>query len=133
MTQIPSTEEDYPDPSPSPIILQPQSLEGAEGASFCSSLTSAIAARQAVIVDLIWITQLKQDRLAALANAFLTAQTQGHPLTFLSMDQATRVAFDRVIQQISQTDRTGSYGVFAPEFEAFLDRHYQAKSAAALP
>lgn len=119
--------------SSNPFILQPQSLEGAEGASFCSALTSAIAARQTVIVDLLWITQLEHDRLAALANAFLTAQTQGHPLTFLSMDQGTRMAFDRVIQQISQIDRTGSYGVFAPEFEDFLDRHHQAKSAAALP
>ena len=131
MTPIPS--EHYPEPSPSPVILQPQSLEGAEGASFCSALASAIAVRQTVIVDLLWITQLEHDRLVALANAFLTAQTQGHPLTFLSMDQATRMAFDRVIQQISQNDRTGSYGVFAPEFEAFLDRHHQAKSAAALP
>ena len=130
-TQIPS--EHCPELSSNPVILQPQSLEGAEGAGFCSALTSAIAGRQSIIVDLLWIAQLEPDRLAALANAFLTAQTQGHPLTFLSMDQATRIAFDRVIQQISQTDRTGSYGVFAPEFEDFLDRHHQSKSAAALP
>ncbi|MBC7516822.1 MAG: hypothetical protein H7237_10415 [Alkalinema sp. FL-bin-369] len=131
MTQMPA--EHYPEPFSSPVILQPQSLEGAEGANFCSTLASAIVARQTVIVDLLWITQLEHDRLAALANAFLTAQTQGHPLTFLSMDQGTRMAFDRVIQQIGQIDRTGSYGVFAPEFEDFLDRHHQAKSAAALP
>ena len=131
MTQTPS--QQYPEPSSNPVILQPQSLEGGEGANFCSALTSAIAGRQTIIVDLLWITQLEHDRLAALANAFLTAQTQGHSLTFLSMDQGTRMAFDRVIQQISQTDRTGNYGVFAPEFEAFLDRHHQTKSAAALP
>ena len=131
MTQVPS--QPYPEPSSNPIILQPQSLEGSEGANFCSALTSSIAAHRTIIVDLLWITQLDHDRLTALANAFLMAQTQGHPLTFLSMDQATRMAFDRVIQQISQSDRTGSYGVFAPEFEAFLDRHHQSKSAAALP
>ena len=131
ITQVPS--QPYPEPSSNPIILQPQSLEGPEGANFCSALTSAIAGRQTVIVDLLWIAQFDQDRLTTLANAFLTAQTQGHPLTFLSMGQGTRMAFDRVIQQISQSDRTGSYGVFAPEFEAFLDRHHQSKSAAALP
>ena len=120
-------------PSSSPVILQPQSLESTEGTNFYSALASAIADRQTIIVDLLWINQLEHDRLSVLANAFLTAQTQGHALTFLSMDQATRVAFDRVIQQINQSDRAGSYGVFAPEFEAFLDRHYQAKSAAALP
>lgn len=119
-------------PSLNPVILQPQSLEGGEGASFCSALTSAIAGHQNTIVDLLWIAQLEQTSLAALANAFLTAQAQGHSLTFLSMDQATRIGFDRVIQQISQIDRTGSYDVFAPEFEDFLDRHRQAKSAAAL-
>ncbi len=131
MTQVPL--QPSSEPSSNPIILQPQSLEGSEGANFCSALTSAIAAHQTVIVDLLWIMQLDHDHLTALANAFLTAQTQGHPLTFLSMDQGTRMAFDRVIQQISQSDRTGSYGVFAPEFEAFLDRHHQSKSAAALP
>ncbi len=131
MTQMPA--EHYPEPFPSPVILQPQSLEGAEGANFCSTLTSAIVGCQTIIVDLLWITQLEHNDLTALANAFLTAQTQGHPLIFLSMDQGTRMAFDRVIQQISQIDRTGSYGVFAPEFEDFLNRHHQAKSAAALP
>ena len=130
MTQSPS---EHCHPSSSPVILQPQSLEGTEGTSFYATLASAIAGRQTIIVDLLWITQLEHDRLSALANAFFTAQTQGHPLTFLSMDQATRMAFDRVIQHISQSDRAGSYGVFAPEFEAFLDRHHQAKSAAALP
>ena len=120
-------------PSSSPLVLQPQSLEGSEGINFCCALASAIAERQTIIVDLLWVTKLDHDRLVTLANAFLTAQTQGHPLTFLSMDQATRIAFDRVIQHISQSDRAGSYGVFAPEFEAFLDQHHQAKSAAALP
>ena len=119
-------------PFSSPLILQPQSLEDSEGINFCSALASAIEERQTIIVDLLWVTKLDHDRLVALANAFFTAQTQGHPLTFLSMDQATRIAFDRIIQKISQGDCAESYGVFAPEFEAFLDRHHQAKSAAAL-
>ena len=130
MTQSPP-EHCYP--SSSPVILQPQSLEGTEGSNFYSALASAIADRQTIIIDLLWVTKLDHDCLVTLANSFLTAQTQGYPLAFLSMDQATRIAFDRVLQQISQSDRAGSYGVFAPEFEAFLDRHHQAKSSAALP
>ena len=130
MTQSPS---EHCHPSSSPVILQPQSLEDTEGTGFYSALASAIADRQTIIVDLLWIPQLEHDCLSALASAFLTAQNQGHPLTFLSMDQTTRAAFDRVIQHISQSERAGNYSVFTPEFEAFLDRHHQAKSAAALP
>jgi anti-anti-sigma regulatory factor len=113
-------------------VLQPQSLIGNEGETFYQALDGAIAQSSAVIIDLLWVETLETETLKPLVNAFLNAQIQGKPLTFLAMDQDTRIQFEQLTQQGSRIDRTNSYGVFAPEFEAFLEQHHQVKSAAAL-
>jgi anti-anti-sigma regulatory factor len=113
-------------------VLQPQSLIGNEGKTFYQALDGAIAQSSAVIIDLLWVETLETETLKPLVNAFLNAQIQGKPLTFLAMDQDTRIQFEQLTQQGSRIDRTNCYGVFAPEFEAFLEQHHQVKSAAAL-
>jgi anti-anti-sigma regulatory factor len=114
------------------VVLQPQSLIGSEGMSFYQALDGAIAASSAIIIDLLWVERLETETLKPLVNAFLNAQTQGKPFTFLAMDQDTRMQFDRLTQQGSRSAGTGSYGVFAPDFEAFLEAHHQVKSSEAL-
>lgn len=131
-TQIQATSKKTLDDCLGTVVLQPQSLAGNEGAAFYDALEEAIAAKQVIIIDLLWMEQLEPDRLIPLANAFLKAQAQGKPLTFLSMEQSARMQFERLIQQRSRLDQMSSYGIFAPEFEAFLEQHRQLQSSAAL-
>ncbi len=125
---MPTTE----DPTPGTVVLQPQSLIGSEGVTFYQALDGAIATSRAIIIDLLWVETLETETLKPLVTAFLTAQTQGKPFTFLAMDQDTRMQFEQLTQQGSRNDASGSYGVFAPDFEAFLEEHHQVKAAEAL-
>jgi anti-anti-sigma regulatory factor len=123
---------DFPSPMSDTVVLQPQSLVGHLGQTFYQELDDAIANSSHIIIDLLWIETWEIETLTSLVNAFLKAQSHGNPLTFLGMDPATRRKFDHGVQQGYQTDRMGSYGIFAPDFEAFLEQHHQVKSAAAL-
>ncbi len=121
-----------PSPISNTVVLQPESLLGHTGQTFYQTLDSAIADSSHIIIDLLWIETWDAETLKLMVKAFLKAQSQGNPLIFLGMDQTTRRKFDHGIHQGNQIDRTGSYGVFAPDFEAFLEQHHQVKSAAAL-
>jgi anti-anti-sigma regulatory factor len=133
--QIATLSEVIPDsssPMPNTVVLQPQSLVGHTGQTFYQTLDGAIADSSHIIIDLLWIESWDAETLKSLVKAFLKAQSHGNPLTFLGMDPVTRRKFDHGVQEGHQTDRTGSYGIFAPDFEAFLEQHHQVKSAAAL-
>jgi anti-anti-sigma regulatory factor len=138
--QIPPTREVRSDRSSPPsetVVLQPHSLVGNVGNSFYQALDTAIdtaidRTSSRIIIDLLWIDHWDTETIKLLVKASLKAHSQGHSLTFLGMDPATRTKFDQSVQQGHQADRAGSYSVFDPDFEAFLEHHHQVKSEALL-
>jgi anti-anti-sigma regulatory factor len=114
------------------IILQPQGLTGALGQAFQQSLDEAMASGPTVIVDLLWVESIEGDGLHLLAQALLRSQTEGKELTFLGLEHKAQIEIQRRIQKSPKTEAKDSYSIFAPEFEAFLDRHRDSKASEAL-
>ncbi len=129
---IPDSSNPMANPMANTVVLQPQSLLGHAGQTFYQTLEGAIANSNPIIIDLLWIEAWDAETLKAMVKVFLKAQSHGNPLTFLGMDPATRRKFDHGVQQGHEIDRAGSYGIFAPDFEAFLEHHHQVKSSAVL-
>lgn len=114
------------------IILQPQGLSGALGQAFQQSLDGAMKGTPTIIVDLLWVEAIDSDGLHLLAQALLRSQTEGKDLTFLGLEHKAQVEIERRIQTTPIPEPKDCYSIFAPEFEAFLDRHRDAKASEAL-
>lgn len=114
------------------MILQPQGLTGALGQAFQQSLDEALKSAPTVIVDLLWVESIEGDGLHVLAQAVLRSQTEGKELTFLGLEHQAQVEIERRIQKGPKVEAKDSYSIFAPEFEAFLDRYRDSKASAAL-
>ncbi len=114
------------------IILQPQGLTGALGQTFQDSLDEAMKTAPTVIVDLLWVESIESDGLHLLAQALLRSQTEGKDLTFLGLEHKAQLEIERRIQKDPKPESKGSYSIFAPEFEAFLNRHRDSKASEAL-
>jgi anti-anti-sigma regulatory factor len=114
------------------MILQPQGLTGALGQAFQQSLDEAMKRAPTVIVDLLWVESIEGDGLHLLAQALLRSQTEGKELTFLGLEHKAQVEIERRIQKSPKVEAKDSYSIFAPEFEAFLDRHRDSKASEAL-
>lgn len=113
------------EPLTAPLVLQPLSLLDQEGHLFLNHLEGALTHSSRIIVDLLWIEDLTQDLLSPFVNVILQAQQQGKTITLLSMTHEVRTMVDRLIQQRSHRPTEQSYGVFTPDFEAFLEQHYR--------
>jgi anti-anti-sigma regulatory factor len=120
------------DRSSSTVILQPHSLSGVSGQSFQESLEAAIAKAPAIIVDLLWVETVDREGLQLLVQALLRSKREGKDLTFLGLEHQAQVEIDRQINQGQKREPKDSYSIFAPEFEAFLDRHRDSRSSEAL-
>ncbi len=114
------------------IILQPQGLSGALGQAFQESLDEAMKSTPTIIVDLLWVESIDGDGLHLLAQALLRSQTEGKDLTFLGLEHKAQLEIERRIQKAPSPEAKDSYSIFAPEFEAFLDRHRDSKASEAL-
>jgi anti-anti-sigma regulatory factor len=118
--------------SPTTIVLQPKSLEGASGQTFQQSLAQALQQADVILVDLIWIETTNSTTIAPLVAAMQQAQRSGRSLSFLSMDAASQKALD----QRWEKDITASSGdrqeIFAPDFEQFLANYQTRKEATML-
>jgi anti-anti-sigma regulatory factor len=114
------------------IILQPQGLSGALGQSFQQSLDGAMSSTPTIIVDLLWVESIDSEGLHLLAEALLRSQTEGKDLTFLGLERKAQIEIERRTQKGSALENRDTHCIFAPEFEAFLDRHRDAKASEAL-
>ncbi len=114
------------------LILQPQGLTGDLGQAFQESLDEAMKSAPTVIVDLLWVESIEGDGLNLLAQALLRSQTEGKDLTFLGLEHKAQVEIERQLQKAPKTESKDSYNIFAPEFEAFLDRYRASKASEAL-
>ena len=119
----------------STMILQPESLHGSSGQTFQQSLEQALIHASGVIVDLLWIGTVDSDGINLLAQSMIRSQASGKDITFLGLEHNAKLALDHQIKcslASSSSDSTVGYGIFAPEFEAFLDRHRDSKASEAL-
>ncbi len=114
------------------IILQPQGLTGDLGQAFQQSLDEAMKNAPTVIVDLLWVESIEGDALHLLAQALLRSKAEGKDLTFLGLEHKAQVEIERRIQKAPKVEAKDSYSIFAPEFEAFLNRHRDSKASEAL-
>ena len=123
----PASEGRGPIPTSIPTVLQPQALSGIEGHQFQTALDQAMQSSAAVIVDLLWIKDIRSEGLDLLLAAMQQAQTAGASLIFQSMDQATRNQLDDLWEQ--RRDMGTPNELFAPDFENFLASFQSTKEA----
>jgi len=117
------------------IILQPESLDGSSGQTFQQSLEEALTHASAVIVDLLWVGTVDSDGINLLAQSMVRSQASGKDITFLGLEHNAKLELDHRIEcslSSSGSNPTLGYGIFAPDFEAFLDRHRDLKASEAL-
>ena len=117
------------------IILQPESLAGSSGQTFQQSLEQALTHASAVIVDLLWIGTVDSDGLNLLAQSMVRSQASGKDITFLGLDHNAKLELEHRIKcslASSGSSPVLGHGIFAPDFEAFLDRHRDLKASEAL-
>ena len=105
------------------VVLQPYALSGVDGTRFQQSLTEALTRAEAVIVDLLWVERIEKDTIQMLFGGMQRAYLLGKPLSFLSIDHATRSTLDFLWEQYREREALTCYDVFTPDFEQFLDRH----------
>jgi anti-anti-sigma regulatory factor len=114
-------------PASIPTVLQPQALSGTEGHHFQTALDQSMQSGAAVIVDLLWIKDIRSEGLDLLLAAMQQAQTAGASLLFQSMDQVTRNQLDDLWEQ--RRDMGTPNDLFAPDFENFLASFQSTKEA----
>lgn len=116
------------------IILQPESLHGSSGHAFQQSLEEALTHASGVIVDLLWVGAVDSDSINLLAQSMIRSQAFGKDITFLGLEHNAKLELEHRIQCSveSSSCTTSGYGIFAPDFEAFLDRHRDLKASEAL-
>ncbi|MCY7406660.1 MAG: hypothetical protein LH631_04580 [Alkalinema sp. CAN_BIN05] len=116
-------------------ILQPESLHGSSGQTFQLSLEQALTHGNGVIVDLLWVGTVDSDGINVLAQSMIRSQASGKDIKFIGLEHNTKLELERRIK--SSLASSGSspalgHGIFAPDFEAFLDRHRDLKASQAL-
>ncbi len=117
------------------IILQPESLHGSSGLTFQQSLEEALTHASGVIVDLLWVGTIDSDGINLLAQSMIRSQTSGKDITFLGLEHNAKLELEQRIQcsvESSSCNSALGHGIFAPDFEAFLDRHRDLKASEAL-
>jgi len=117
------------------IILQPESLHGFSGHAFQQSLEEALTHASGVIVDLLWVGKVDSDGINLLAQSMIRSQVSGKDITFLGLEHNAKLELEHRIQysvESSSCNSTLGHGIFAPDFEAFLDRHRDLKASEAL-
>lgn len=116
------------------VVLQPQSLHGSMGQTFQQSLEQALPHASGVIVDLLWVGTVDSDGINLLAQSMIRSQAFGKDITFLGLEHNAKLELEHRIQCSveSSSCTTSGYGIFAPDFEAFLDRHRDLKASEAL-
>ncbi len=115
----------------STIILQPESLDGSSGQTFQQSLEQALTHASGVIVDLLWVGTVDSDGINLLAQSMVRSQASGKDITFLGLEHDAKLELEHRIKSSSPNSTLG-HGIFAPDFEAFLDRHRDLKASEAL-
>ena len=116
----------------STMILQPESLHGSSGQTFQQSLEQALIHASGVIVDLLWVGTVDSDGISLLAQSMIRSQASGKDITFLGLEHSAKLELDHQIKcslASSSSDSTVGHGIFAPDFEAFLDRHRDLKAS----
>lgn len=116
-------------------ILQPESLHGSSGQTFQRSLEQALTHASGVIVDLLWVGTVDSDGLNLLAQSMIQSQASGKDITFLGLEHNAKLELEHRIESFlasSSSNSTLGHGIFAPDFEAFLDRHRDLKASEAL-
>jgi anti-anti-sigma regulatory factor len=104
------------------VVLQPRGkLTGAAGTAFHQGLTAAIAAADAIVLDMLWVESLDQDTIDRLLSGLKQAHRLGKSIAFLSLDQQVRSQIETIWQQEHQTQILDQAEVFSPEFERFLE------------
>lgn len=117
------------------IVLQPESLHGSSGQTFKRSLEQALVHASGVIIDLLWVGTVDSDGINLLAQSMIRLQASGKDVTFLGLEHNAKIELDHQIKRSlasSSSAPTVGYGIFAPEFEAFLDRHRDLKASEVL-
>ncbi len=123
------------EPITSNTILQPESLHGSLGQVFQQSLEEALTHARGVIVDLLWVETVDSDGINLLAQSMIRSQASGKDITFLGLEHTAKLELEYRIQcsvESSSCNSTLGHGIFAPDFEAFLDRHRDLKASEAL-
>lgn len=123
------------EPITSNAILQPESLHGSLGQAFQQSLEEALTHARGVIVDLLWVETVDSDGIDLLAQSMIRSQASGKDITFLGLEHTAKLELEHRIQcsvESSSCNSTLGHGIFAPDFEAFLDRHRDLKASEAL-
>jgi anti-anti-sigma regulatory factor len=116
----------------STTILQPESLHGLSGQTFQQTLEQALSHASAVIVDLLWVGTVDSDGINLLAQSMIRSQASGKDITFLGLEHNAKLELEHRIKSSSSSNSTLGHGIFAPDFEAFLDRHRDLKASEAL-
>lgn len=117
------------------MILQPESLHGSSGHAFQKSLEEALTHAGGVIVDLLWVETVDSDGINLLAQSMIRSQASGKDITFFGLEHNAKLELEHRIQcsvEPSACNSTLGHGIFAPDFEAFLDRHRDLKASEAL-
>lgn len=117
--------------TPNTIILQPESLDGSSGRIFQQALEQALTQASGVIVDLLWVETIDSEGLNLLAQSMVRSQASGKDITFLGLEYDAKLEVEHRVKSSSPNSTLG-HGIFAPDFEAFLDRHRDLKASEAL-
>ena len=117
--------------TPNTIILQPESLDGSSGRIFQQALEQALTQASGVIVDLLWVETIDSEGLNLLAQSMVRSQASGKDITFLGLEYDDKLEVEHRVKSSSPNSTLG-HGIFAPDFEAFLDRHRDLKASEAL-
>ena len=115
----------------SPVILQPESLDGSSGQIFQQALEQALTHASGVIVDFLWVGTIDSNGIDLLAQSIIRSQASSKDIIFLGLEHDAKFKLEHKIKS-SSVNSTLSHGTFAPDFEAFLDRHRDSKAAEAL-
>jgi anti-anti-sigma regulatory factor len=111
---------------PKTVVLQPIGVL-TDGA-FQVQFQQAIEQADAIVIDLLWVTQTDPTGIEFLLNGLNQARALGKSLSFLSMEHKTRTQLDAAWQNQRAKDVAEQATVFAPEFEQFLERYRSTDS-----
>jgi anti-anti-sigma regulatory factor len=110
---------------PKTVVLQPIGI--LTDGSFQVQFQHAIEQADAIVIDLLWVTQSDHTAIELLLNGLNQTRALGKSLSFLSMDPKTRTQLD-VAWQNQREDMSEQVDGFSPEFEQFLERYRSTDS-----
>jgi anti-anti-sigma regulatory factor len=106
---------------PKTVVLQPIGV--LTDGSFQVQFQHAIEQADAIVIDLLWVTQTDPTGIELLLNGLNQMRALGKSLSFLSMDHKTRTQLDAAWQNQRAKEMSEQVDGFAPEFEQFLERY----------